>query len=112
MFALAALALAAAAALAPTAMDPRPSYHLTYNSNSSGNFRLPPLFVDGSRSFMNDPNGLLKFNGRYHIFAQWGMGGHSGASWLHAVSGDLATWQMLPPALVAGQGKSNTKPDK
>ena len=92
---------------AAAAMDPRPSYHLAYDSRSSGNFRLPPLFVNGSRSFMNDPNGLLKFGGRYHVFAQWGMDGHSGASWLHAVSSDLATWQMLPPAIVAGQGNES-----
>ena len=44
---------------------------------------------------MNDPNGLLLFKGRCHVFAQWGEGGHSGASWLHAVSGHLATWQLL-----------------
>ena len=52
-------------------------------------------------------NGLLKFKGRYHVFAQWGMDGHSGASWLHAVSSDLATWQMLPPAIVAGEGNES-----
>jgi sucrose-6-phosphate hydrolase SacC (GH32 family) len=95
------------AASTATAMDPRPIFHLTYDSNSSGQFRLPPLFVNSSRSFMNDPNGLLFFAGRYHVFAQWGMGGHSGASWLHAVSSDLAHWQMLPPAIVAGAGNES-----
>ena len=95
LLALAGLALLTAHALA-VVFDPRPSYHLTYNARSSGNFTDPPLFVDHTRSFMNDPNGLLKFKGRYHVFAQWGMGGHSGASWLHAVSSDLAVWQMLP----------------
>ena len=56
---------------------------------------------------MNDPNGLLWWNGRYHIFAQWGEGGHAGAAWLHAVSDDLARWQFLPPAIVAGQGNES-----
>ena len=31
---------------------------------------------------MNDPNGLLIFGGRYHVFGQWGENGHAGAAWL------------------------------
>ena len=61
---------------------------------------------NATRSFMNDPNGLLIFNGHYHVFAQWGENGHAGAGWLHAVSSDLATWQLLPPAIVAGGNES------
>src|SRR5258706_12774173 len=67
------------------ARDPmRPQFHL-----------LP------ARNWMNDPNGPIYFNGRYHMFFQynpfaavWGD-----MSWNHAVSSDMLHWSHLPLAL-------------
>lgn len=77
-------------AAALVAGDPlRPSYHL-----------LTPAF------WVNDPNGPLYYRDAYHMFMQHNPYGPESAhkSWAHAVSTDLAHWQMLPIALVPGPG--------
>jgi len=67
------------------AHDPhRPGYHF-----------LPP------RNWMNDPNGLMQFNGRYHLFYQHNPDAPVPfkVRWGHAVSDDLVRWRHLPHAL-------------
>jgi len=62
----------------------RPKYHLT-----------PPA------NWLNDPNGLIRWDGRYHVFYQYNPGGpyHNTIHWGHAVSDDLVTWSDEPVAL-------------
>ena len=67
------------------ASDPhRPLYHF-----------LPPA------NWMNDPNGLIQWQGRYHMFYQHNPAGPLWGTihWGHAVSDDLVHWNDLPIAL-------------
>lgn len=61
----------------------------------------PQFHFSPIRNWTNDPNGLIWFGGRYHLFFQhnpekpvWGP-----MHWGHAVSSDLIHWEQLPIAL-------------
>ena len=61
----------------------------------------PLLHVAPERGWVNDPNGLCFFRGRYHAFFQYTLDWRESnlRSWGHAVSDDLLTWEELPVAL-------------
>ena len=62
----------------------RPGYHFTPIEN-----------------WMNDPNGMVYYDGEYHLFYQYNPFGNTWGhmSWGHAVSRDLIEWEHLPLAL-------------
>ncbi|MBP1137916.1 levanbiose-producing levanase [Arthrobacter sp. PvP023] len=66
----------------------QPGYHYSQNSGNS-----------------SDPNGLVYFDGEYHLFHQ------DRGRWAHAVSTDLLHWKQLPialPHLAAGESWSGS----
>lgn len=89
LLALAGSALLSTLALAQTTPPPatpqwRPAYHFTPAAH-----------------WMNDPNGMVFYQGTYHLFFQYYPGGMTWGPmhWGHATSPDMLRWQEQPVAL-------------
>ena len=63
----------------------RPAYHHT------------PVY-----GWMNDPNGMVYKDGKWHLYYQWNPYGSrwQNMTWGHSVSDDLITWEAMPAAIV------------
>lgn len=70
----------------------KPAYHFTADSN-----------------WINDPNGLVYYEGQYHLFYQYNPFGSKWGhmSWGHSVSTDLLHWKTLPVALFEEKNKND-----
>jgi len=69
--------------------DLRPQFHIT--ARYWNDKRIGP--VEHQEGWINDLNGLIYYDGEYHLFAQrWAT------CWLHFISTDLVHWKELQPA--------------
>ena len=61
----------------------------------------PKFHFSPKKNWTNDPNGLIYFNGYYHLFFQYNPFGSQwgNMSWGHAKSKDLLHWEELPVAI-------------
>ncbi|MDX8045524.1 GH32 C-terminal domain-containing protein [Gracilibacillus sp. S3-1-1] len=67
-------------------------YAVPTNEYYKENYR-PDYHYTPARGSVSDPNGLVYFEGEYHLFHQ------DGGKWAHAISDDLINWKHVPVAL-------------
>lgn len=54
----------------------------------------PRYHISPEHGFLNDPNGLAQFRGKYHVFYQWlpDVVPQGNKQWRHCISDDLVHW--------------------
>ena len=61
----------------------------------------PQFHFSPQKNWTNDPNGLVYYDGEYHLFYQYNPYGDTWGhmSWGHTISKDLLHWEQLPVAI-------------
>lgn len=92
--------LSALAILLASCSQPEEKKEVASDEFPNDKFR-PQIHFSPQEAWMNDPNGMVYYDGEYHLFYQyypdstvWGP-----MHWGHAVSPDMVHWEHLPIAL-------------
>jgi beta-fructofuranosidase len=86
------------------ASQPEPPNQVAFRSVADPAF--PTLHIRPPHGWLNDPNGLCRIDGRYHVFFQYNPDApfHDAMHWGHVSSADLLHWQQHPIALTPRHG--------
>jgi fructan beta-fructosidase len=78
----------------PDASEPSPDEEAAEGPTFDEQYR-PQFHYTPRQNWMNDPNGLVYYEGTYHLFHQYNPEGNTWGhmSWNHATSEDLVHWQ-------------------
>ena len=103
---LAATAAMAAVTMAPTGLRAQDAAGDALEAKLADDPMRPQFHLLPAKNWMNDPNGPIYFDGKYHMFFQYNP--HAAVwgdmSWNHAVSTDMLHWSHLPLAFTPAPG--------
>lgn len=74
----------------------------SYLSTGYDQKHRPQFHFSSRKNWLNDPNGMMYYDGEYHLFFQHNPKGNKwgNMTWAHAVSKDMVHWEQLPHAIL------------
>lgn len=98
--------LLAGAAVAAEPVSENMNTFSTYLSTGYDQVYRPQFHFTSRRNWINDPNGMVHYDGEYHLFFQHNPLGNTwgNMTWGHAVSTDMIHWKQIDHAIMPYDG--------